>query len=652
MRSSRVRNGSARVWALNGVLIAAAVAVVAGPLRAVRPFHTGLGVSWLIVAAGFAAAEAFVVHLPFRHESESFSLSEIPLVVGLFYVSPIGLVAAQVIGAGLALGLKRRQPAIKLVFNLGHMALEAGVAVLVFRSIATPGLSSFAVTATFAATLVTIAIGVCAVVLAISLSEGEFRVEMFRRVLGLGWIVSMTNTSLGLLGVEVLRTNPSLGWLLAVPATTLFFAYRAYTSETQKRRGMEMMYESTRALQGSLDVEQTIASLLGQSRAMFRAEIAWVNIFPDTLTEPVQRFIMGGDEEISMQEIVLDPRDGLWARVASEGVAMLQARPIRDEKLRAYYAQFDLRDLMIAPLFAEDRVVGTVLVGNRLSDVNTFDADDLRLFETLVNHAGVALVNARLVSKLEEALEREVESNRLKDDFVAMISHELRTPLTSISGFVKTLLRPDVVPDTTQRQHCLEVIDRQSERLKVMIEDLLLVSQIEADRVHAQWSRVSPARIAEQVVDELTPRARGRQLRLQMDAPPAIVSDEEMIHRVLSNLVENAIKYSPEDTTVTVSAEMREGNLVLSVRDQGIGIPAEAREHIFDRFYQVDQSKTRRVGGAGLGLFISRKLARSIGGDLWLERTGDHGSEFCLRVPATPSIPGAAVEKDVAAVAS
>ena len=113
-------------------------------------------------------------------------------------------------------------------------------------------------------------------------------------------------------------------------------------------------------------------------------------------------------------------------------------------------------------------------------------------------------------------------------------------------------------------------------------------------------------------------------------------TDEAKLHQIVSNLVENALKYSPPDTRVTIRAVERDGGVVISVQDEGPGIPPYAHEKIFDRFYQVDSSATRAVGGTGLGLYICRRMADSVGGKVWLERSTDSGTVFCLWVPLVP----------------
>jgi signal transduction histidine kinase len=226
------------------------------------------------------------------------------------------------------------------------------------------------------------------------------------------------------------------------------------------------------------------------------------------------------------------------------------------------------------------------------------------------------------------------ELNQLKDDFVAMVSHELRTPLTSIQGSVKTLIQLGRDLDEEQRLSFLEAVDRQSDRLRRLIERLLVVARLEADAERVSFSAVPLRTLCEYVVFELRPSAGTHSF--QFDFDPELVeveTDEGKVHQILSNLAENALKYSRADSRITLRCRVETDAVVLMVEDQGPGIPDEAHDRIFDRFYQVDQSKTRNVGGTGLGLYICRKLAEAIGGDLSLDSSYEDGCRFVLRIP-------------------
>lgn len=262
--------------------------------------------------------------------------------------------------------------------------------------------------------------------------------------------------------------------------------------------------------------------------------------------------------------------------------------------------------------------------------------------------ATASLENTRLVSRLEDSLAHLTDLNRLKDDFVAVVSHELRTPLTSIQGYIKTLMQLSGELEEEQQRSFLQAADRQSERLRRLIEQLLVVSRIESHVEPLSVSLVPLGQLTRHVVDELEPRAHGHTFDLRFDPKLALVeTDEAKLHQIVSNLVENALKYSPPDTRVTVRAVERDGGVVLSVQDEGPGIPAHAHEKIFDRFYQVDSSATRAVGGTGLGLYICRRMTDSIGGRVWLERSTDSGTEFSLWVPLVPPEGGSdATEQD------
>jgi signal transduction histidine kinase len=236
-------------------------------------------------------------------------------------------------------------------------------------------------------------------------------------------------------------------------------------------------------------------------------------------------------------------------------------------------------------------------------------------------------------SRLRASLEGLRESNRLKDDFVAAVSHELRSPLTSIQGSLATLLRVGSQLDPAVARSLLEVADRQSRRLRRLIEDLLVVSRLESGEDRPALSDVRLDVLVDQVLEDLA--ADGTQHLMETDVPAGlgpVRSDADRLHQILANLVGNARKYAPAGTTVTVRVRPGRTSTDVLVADQGPGIPPEERERIFERFYQVDQSPTRPAGGIGLGLYLCRRLAASIGAEVALERSGPDGSVFVVRL--------------------
>lgn len=629
-----LRSRSAPVWALGISLWVAAAALAPSVIS--MPAPRGLRVPFWALALAFYLTEVYVVHIEFRRDAESFSLSEIPLVFGLFFAAPGTLLAAQVAGALLALAWKRKQPPVKLVFNLGHLALETEIAALLFRHITGGSLAHGRVwPAAFAASGAAMLVGVTFVVAVISLSERSMQRRMVPQVLSLGSIVAVTNTCLALVGVEILHARPSAAWLLVVPAIVLFLAYRAYSAERRKHQHLDFLYGATSLMQAAPDVPSTVECLLAQARTMFRAEIAEVTIFPRSPGGAGFRAASGpGSPVASLRSVSLDPAEGIWARIASEAKPILLAKPIENARLHRHFAARGIRDAIAAPLQVNGAIFGMVMVANRLGDLTTFTQDDLRLFETLSNQAGVSLENARLVTELRESLEKANELNRLKDEFVATISHELRTPLTGIQGSVKTLLRPELIQDDAQARLFLEVIDRQSDRLRRLIEDLLRLSRVESDTVEPHRSRAGCRELAVQAIDDAAAKAKGHALELRIgDEPPVLDTDRELIRCVLANLLENAIKYSPEGTSILLSSRTDGSGVRFTVEDEGDGVPLELRERIFDRFFQADQSSTRRVGGVGLGLYICKRLATALGGRIWVGESPAGGAAFHVWLP-------------------
>ena len=227
---------------------------------------------------------------------------------------------------------------------------------------------------------------------------------------------------------------------------------------------------------------------------------------------------------------------------------------------------------------------------------------------------------------------KKLERNR--EEFVANVSHELRTPLSLIKGYTETLLdgakdNPDVA------LKFLQTIDRNAERLKLLIEDLLTISELESGRMRMQSHRVELLPLVTKLCEDFKPRLVSRGVLLVNEIPDLSVNaDPNRLQQVLSNLVENAIKYGRSEGTVTVRAKFTgDGMIEICVADDGPGIPADAKERIFERFYRVDKARSREQGGTGLGLSIVKHIVQSHGGKVWVESEPGQGSRFFFSLP-------------------
>jgi NtrC-family two-component system sensor histidine kinase KinB len=232
---------------------------------------------------------------------------------------------------------------------------------------------------------------------------------------------------------------------------------------------------------------------------------------------------------------------------------------------------------------------------------------------------------------------KEKELEQLKDDFFSTISHELRTPLFSIQGFAQ-LLQEDPPVDRDTQLEFLQTIQRQATQLGEMVNNLLDISKLEEGKLVLERKPVLLIDVIHQTVLKLQGYAHQQQISIipDLSAPlPMIIGDAYRLEQVLTNLIGNAIKFSPHGATIAVSAVNRGNRVITAVTDHGIGIPAENLENIFSRYYQVTQKSERSAMGTGLGLHIAKQIIDAHGGRIWVESEAGQGSTFYFSLPAT-----------------
>jgi two-component system phosphate regulon sensor histidine kinase PhoR len=227
---------------------------------------------------------------------------------------------------------------------------------------------------------------------------------------------------------------------------------------------------------------------------------------------------------------------------------------------------------------------------------------------------------------------KQLERNR--QEFVANVSHELRTPLSLIKGYTETLL-DGAKDDAAVAGKFLGTIDRNVDRLKLLIEDLLTISELESGRVQLQLQSVALRPLMERLCEDYEPRARSRGVNLQVTCPELTVSaDPGRLQQVVGNLVDNAIKYGREHGTVNVEGRPSGNGMVeVCVADDGPGIPEASLDRVFERFYRVDKARAREQGGTGLGLAIVKHIVQSHGGKVWVQSELGSGSRFYFTLP-------------------
>ncbi len=298
----------------------------------------------------------------------------------------------------------------------------------------------------------------------------------------------------------------------------------------------------------------------------------------------------------------------------------------------------DTASELAVPMIVGSRVLGVFDVQSYR--VNAFSEGDLATYSTLATQTAVALQNARLFAEQFVIVERLRELDHLKSTFLANMSHELRTPLNSILGFTQVILEEIDGPLTEYMASDLQLIEKNGKHLLNLINEVLDMAKIESGRMSLSLESIDLRELIADILETTTPQARAKSIYLQADYRPdadlVISADLMRLRQILLNLVGNAIKFT-ETGGITVAAQ-RQGDMVhIQVKDTGIGIPPEKLETIFEAFSQVDTSTTRKAGGTGLGLPISRRLVEMHGGRLWAESQGfGFGSVLYLEMPLQP----------------
>ncbi len=474
---------------LTGALALAAVATFALVIQphALTPGAPTL--EWWVLAALFAMAEVFVIHLAIGPETHSFSLIEIPLVLGLFLATPVSLLVGQFIGAALVLAIHRRQPVRKLAFNLASFAFSTSVAIVAFLVIVDPGdpLGPRGWVAAFAAALVADVVSGVNVELVIAASTGQR--PSLSGIVGAGLLYTLVNASLGLVAVLLLVMRTETAWLAAVLTAALYVAYRISAGERQKRHRMQGLHEATRDVQEALSSEFVTQRLLDRARHMFGAERAELLIVPAPGL-PARRTRVSGDDDRADHELApIDATEGVWARVAAEGAGILITTADAPERLRVFLATDGIRNLMAAPVHGESGIAGVLAVMNREGNVGGWRGEDLTLLETLANHAGVALRNGELVDGLAaRAAENEYQARhdaltglpnrtwfqRLVDEAIAGQTPAVALLTMDLDAFKE-------INDTLGHQNGDEILCAVAERLRDVLVEGEIVCRLGGD---------------------------------------------------------------------------------------------------------------------------------------------------------------------------
>ncbi len=418
---------------------------------------------------------------------------------------------------------------------------------------------------------------------------------------------------------------------------------RKQAEETVAKRATQLEAVATVSTTAStvLDPEkllQAVVDLTKQRFDLYHAHIYLLDETEQTLLLACGAGEVGQKMVAEGWSISLDHDKSIVAQAARTRQSIV-ANDVIHDKDSAYLSNRLLphtRSEMAVPMIVGDKLLGVFDVQSDKPD--QFTQEDANIYTTLAAQVAIALQNARLYQEQAATVTQLRELDRLKSSFLANMSHELRTPLNSILGFADVMLEGLDGPLTENMNNDLQLIQKNGQHLLHLINDVLDMAKIEAGRMNLSPETFRFHEILEEVTSITAPLASEKSLSLfiesDSDQEVEIFADRTRIRQVMLNLVNNALKFTEKGKISMRTTRTQEGILV-TVRDTGIGIPSDKLEAIFQEFTQVDSSSTRKAGGTGLGLPISRKLVEMHGGRLWAESTGipGEGSTFYVELP-------------------
>jgi signal transduction histidine kinase/CHASE3 domain sensor protein len=310
------------------------------------------------------------------------------------------------------------------------------------------------------------------------------------------------------------------------------------------------------------------------------------------------------------------------------------------ERNQIFHRETGARAVLVAPIGLGDRMIGVIYVIN-VREPRRWTASEASTVQQVAAFVAPVILEAEHRAHQSEYVDRLERLDRQKIDFVATVSHELRTPLTSISGYLEMLRDRDAGDLTVEQARMLEVMDRNTSRLRGLIEDLLVLNRIESGELQIDVAGVSIRELVTHAVHELSPSALAGSIELDIDPVPeaaTVLGDKASLGRAVINVVSNAIKFSRPGGAVVIRCTLHEGRrrVLVSCQDRGIGIPAEDQAQLFTRFYRASNATAEAIPGTGLGLSIVKQIVEDHDGELRLSSVEGEGTEVVIDLPWHP----------------
>jgi signal transduction histidine kinase len=599
--------------------------MVGGAVLGTQPLPRIDWAAWTACAIAFAVVGLFPMRLDFRQHSVTVTATYVVLPVALLTLPPVVVATAAAAGEVFDAVVTRYVP-IKGLFNVtarfGSVAIGA---VFLAEWGPRPGVASWV--AALVATFLFAIANLVATSTVVAIAERRRFTTIIARTAPTTFAAAFAVAPLGVVVYDLHQRHP-LAPVLMLPlvAGVAVNTWHA-ASQRNERLLFERLYEASTRL-GSLGrVDDTIGSVATEACDLATASACVVIVRTDG-----EEYAVMADDHGSRQAAaqLADAVELVASHRSTVEVPVAQLIGTGSELLPS-------PGWVTVVQSPGSTTTSVILAVVRPVPSKRRGAARVETLEAFAALAALVVANAKLLTNLEDALHHQVDLNRQKSEFVAAVSHELRTPLAATLVTMETLLRLGDRLGAERSAELLQAGMGHGERLRRLIEELLLVSGTEHSQPRISLRPVSLGDLVGRMRAEVAPTAADR-LAVEIDVSPEteLVTDDHFLARIVVNLVENAVKYAPGGDIVLRVTEAGPAAVRWEVVDHGPGIGPSDRERVFERFVQLDQSSTRRRGGTGLGLYLCRQLASALGTDLQLADTPGGGCTFSIEVPLEP----------------
>ncbi len=424
--------------------------------------------------------------------------------------------------------------------------------------------------------------------------------------------------------------------LLADQAAVAVKNARLFDDSQRRLRDMSALVDMAKQVTGNLKLKSVLQTTVQILQGLLNARASTITMLSNDRTELIVAAAVGVNPDI-----IEKARMKVGEGVSGEALRRQEAIYVQDAYNEPDFLFFSdvVRSLLVVPLVVRDEAIGTLTVDS--DQPNAFSPSDIQLMTIAAAQVGVAIANAGLFEEIEEravelavAYEELKESDRLKDELVQNVSHELRTPLTFVKGYVDLLLEGEMGVINAGQLEALTIVSTKADEITRLIEDIITLQRIDAGNL--QLDQVSMTDFLKTAVasHQIVASQKGLHIIYKKPAFQAMVyMDKDRISQVVDNLIGNAMKFSPDGGTISVTITERSDDVLVTIKDEGIGVPKEKQRKIFERFYQVDGSARRRFGGTGIGLAIVKRIVDAHKGQIWVESEVGKGSVFYFTLP-------------------